>query len=149
MNCILSSRRTISSMTNATSGTERPLSPLRGFRVEGRVPSGLRHWLSYFAAPPLLAIAACALMFGRAAASDQPAVALKILPPEPVLTGPHASQQLVVEEMRGGQFAGDVTASAKFTSSHPQISQVNATGVVTPVGDGTATIRAEVGGRVV
>jgi hypothetical protein len=55
----------------------------------------------------------------------------------------------VVETLRNGQPAGDVTATAKFVSSNPQIADVNAAGVVTPVGDGTATIRAEVDGRVV
>jgi hypothetical protein len=79
----------------------------------------------------------------------EPAGELQILPPRPTLSGPRASQQLVVEVMRGGQFAGDVTASAKFTSSDPQIARVSAAGVVTPVGDGTATIQADVGGKVV
>ncbi len=51
--------------------------------------------------------------------------------------------------MRNGQPAGDVTATATFTSSNPQIADVSAQGVVTPLGDGTATIRAEVDGRVV
>ncbi len=78
-----------------------------------------------------------------------PAVELKILPPAIILTGPHASQQLVVEIMRAGQFAGDVTTKAEFVSENAPVAKVSAEGVVTPVGDGTATIRAEVNGHVV
>jgi hypothetical protein len=91
--------------------------------------------------------AAVAALVSPVFAAD-PAGELKILPPQPVLTGPHASQQLVVEELRAGQFAGDATAGAKFTSSDPRIAEVSASGVVMPVGDGMATIRADVEGRI-
>jgi hypothetical protein len=74
---------------------------------------------------------------------------LRILPPSPVLSGPHAAQRLVVEEVRNGQFFGDLTGQAKFVSANPQIATVNARGVVTPVADGAAIIRAEVAGSTV
>jgi hypothetical protein len=93
-------------------------------------------------------IAACVLTLSSASAGEQPATGLKILPPRPILTGPHASQQLVVEDVRAGQFTGDMTARAKFSSNNPQIAEVSPAGVVTPVGDGMATIRADVDGRI-
>jgi hypothetical protein len=125
----------------------------------------LRHWLNYVAAPRLLsasvrrlALARGSLLFAvvafvplvanRAHSADA-AGEFRILPPQPILTGPHASQQLVVEEIRAGQFGGDVTSKAIFNSENPQVAEVNAAGVVTPAGDGTATIRAEVDGQIV
>ena len=72
---------------------------------------------------------------------------LAILPPRPILTGPNATQQLIVEEMRDGQPAGDLTAKARFSSGNALVAEVGATGVVTPVGDGMAVIRADVAGR--
>ncbi|HEY3966028.1 MAG TPA: Ig-like domain-containing protein, partial [Planctomycetaceae bacterium] len=74
---------------------------------------------------------------------------LTILPPQPVLSGPHAVQQLVVEQMRGGQFLGDVTGKVKFASLNPEVALVSLAGIVTPVADGTAMIRAEIDGRLV
>ncbi|MGE5195381.1 MAG: DUF1553 domain-containing protein [Deltaproteobacteria bacterium] len=108
-------------------------------------------WLDCAAAPRLgpIAILALNIFLVGAATAAEPGAELKILPPQPVLTGPHATQQLVVEGVRGGQFVGDVTAKAKFVSTNPQMADVSATGVVTPLADGTATIRAEVDGRTV
>ncbi len=83
------------------------------------------------------------------ALAAEPAIDLQILPPKPVLSGPHAAQQLVVEEVRSGQLAGDLTGKTKFISQNPSVAQVSPAGVVTPVSDGTATIRAEVDGRIV
>jgi hypothetical protein len=74
---------------------------------------------------------------------------LAILPPHPVLTGPHAAHQLVVEQSRGAQYTGDLTSKAKFASLQPDVAHVSQSGLVTPVSDGTATIRAEVDGSVV
>jgi hypothetical protein len=103
-------------------------------------------------APVAARLACVAISFfviATTTSAAEPAPDLAILPAKPVLTGPHAAQQLVVETLRNGQPAGDVTVAAKFASSNPQIAEVSAAGVVTPVGDGTATIRAEIDGRVV
>jgi hypothetical protein len=73
---------------------------------------------------------------------------LQIFPAEVVLTGPHARQQLILLAGEGGQFTGDLTDHAKFTSSDPAVAIVSATGGIQPVGDGEATIVAEhKGGR--
>ncbi len=95
-----------------------------------------------------IALLSISLVIPPAARAAEPAD-LTILPPQPVLSGPHAVQQLVVEEVRGGQFLGDVTGKAKFVSQHPDVALVSPAGVVTPVSDGTAVIRAEIDGRVV
>jgi hypothetical protein len=97
----------------------------------------------------MFAAAALAATLAAAASAAEPARDLIILPPQTVLTGPHATQQLVVESVVNGQPAGDVTAGARFSTSDGQIATVSPTGIVTPVGDGQATIRAEVDGRVV
>ncbi len=165
-------------MTNAISGIDALCRPSGARLLFSAFSSGLRHWLNYAAAPRLRAVArlsaapqgpalaiprfwvlSALLLFAAAGLSHtlgasavfavDPASELKILPPQPVLTGPHATQQLVVEEYRAGQFAGDATPKAKFASSNPQIAEVSAAGIVTPVGDGTAMIRAEVEGRTV
>ena len=88
------------------------------------------------------------LPFTFALAADSTAE-LTILPPKPVLTGPHATQQLVVEEVRSGQLVGDLTSKAKFVSQNPNVALVSAVGIVAPVSDGTATIRADVEGHLV
>ena len=85
---------------------------------------------------------------GQSSAADAPST-LQLLPPQPTLTGPHATQRLVVEELRGGQAFGDLSAKAKLISANPEIATVDENGVVAPVSDGTATIRAEVDGRTV
>lgn len=88
----------------------------------------------------------CVLSIGGfASAADM--TGLSILPPRPVLRGVHARQQLVVEETRGTQAVGDLTAQAKFVSSNPQVAAVDDHGIVTPRANGTATIRVTVGGR--
>ena len=74
---------------------------------------------------------------------------LEILPPAPTLTGPHAVQGLVVEQTKGGLASGDVTPQAKFESLNPEIARVDEKGFVFPLADGTATIRAVVGGQTV
>lgn len=81
---------------------------------------------------------------GTAAAS---AVSWKILPEKVELTGPHASQSLIVERVVAGQFRGDATAHAKFRSADPRVATVDARGTVTPIGDGETTITAEVAGQ--
>lgn len=93
-------------------------------------------------------IATTLWLIGSSGLAAEPAsTGLQILPPQPVLTGPHAAQQLVVEETTDGQFTGDATPRAKFTSAQPGVAAVDGQGRVTPVADGTATIRAEVDGK--
>ncbi len=156
-------------MIDAISGIDSLCRPSGAWALFGGRSRGLRPWLNYAAppglpcefapaaAPRLIAlvaarracIAVAFFVFATTASAAEPAADLAILPTKPVLTGPHAAQQLVVETLRSGQPAGDLTPKAKFTSSNPQIAEVNAEGVVTPVGDGTATIRAEVDQRVI
>ncbi|HTU92589.1 MAG TPA: DUF1549 domain-containing protein, partial [Gemmataceae bacterium] len=72
---------------------------------------------------------------------------LKILPAGVTLTGPHASQRLLVLAEENGQIVGEQTPQAKLTSSHPAVATVDATGVVRAAGDGEATITAAVDGK--
>ncbi|MCS6861285.1 MAG: DUF1553 domain-containing protein [Abditibacteriales bacterium] len=72
---------------------------------------------------------------------------ITIDPKDVTLVGARARQALIVT----GQFSDgswrDLTRVAKFRSLHPHIAQVSAEGVVTPTGDGVATIKAWVPGN--
>src|SRR5262249_25890330 len=103
-------------------------------------PSRLRTMLRHH----LIAIAVLTAPSSWCMAADLP-----LVPPELVLTGPHAAQRLIVEEARDGHFTGDMSRRATFVTANPDIAKINADGVVTPVADGTATIRAEIDGRAV
>ena len=46
---------------------------------------------------------------------------LKVLPGDITLTGPHASQRLLVTAEEGGAVVGDQTAQAAFTSANPAV----------------------------
>ncbi|MGL6097203.1 MAG: DUF1553 domain-containing protein [Fimbriiglobus sp.] len=81
-----------------------------------------------------------------AAAGFAPAADLRVLPPAVPLSGPRASQQLLVVVAANGRATADRTANAKFTSDKPAVATVDAAGVVRPVADGTATITATVNG---
>jgi hypothetical protein len=72
---------------------------------------------------------------------------IKVLPAETTLVGPHARQRLIVLAESGGQFVGDKTAAAKFTSSNPAVAVVDGSGAVRAAGDGEAVITAAVGGE--
>ncbi len=72
---------------------------------------------------------------------------LKILPADVTLTGPHASQRLLVLAEESGQVVGERTPQAKFTSSHPTVASVDDGGVVRTAGNGEATITALVEGK--
>ncbi len=67
---------------------------------------------------------------------------LKVLPPAVVLTGPHATQRLLVVTAAAGRATADLTAQAKLTSSHPAVVKVDADGTLRAVADGEATITA-------
>ena len=96
------------------------------------------HKLTFVLAGLLLAVPE----FGLAAENG-----LEILPPQIVLSGPHAGQQLVVLDRSSPPFVRDVTAGAKLTSQQPEIARINEQGQLVPVADGTATIEAEFDGR--
>src|SRR3990172_3003913 len=73
---------------------------------------------------------------------------LAILPGETTLSGSEARQQLVVEDVRTGRYAGQIdTKQVVFETSNPQVVRVG-NGVAVPVGNGEAVITAKVGGRV-
>ena len=48
-----------------------------------------------------------------------PAADLKLLPAETTLTGPHATQQLLLVTEESGKAIGDLTNRVKFSSSNP------------------------------
>ncbi len=77
-----------------------------------------------------------------AAAAD-----LQVYPADVSLTGPRATQHLLVVDEADGRAVADKTAAAKFRSSNPSVAAVDAAGVVRPAGDGEAIITAAVGDR--
>src|SRR5262245_20153613 len=71
--------------------------------------------------------------------------ALKVLPEQVTLDGPHASQRLVVVATAKGEATADRTSGATFRTSDAKVATVDDKGVVRPAGDGTATITATAG----
>ena len=88
-----------------------------------------------------------ALLLLTVSASSLWAADLRVYPTDVPLTGPRASQQLLVVDEETGRTVADHTAVAKFTSSNPRVAAVDANGVVRPVADGEAIVTAAVGGR--
>jgi len=86
-----------------------------------------------------IVLASCA---GRGATEE-----LKLLPAEVTLTGPKASQQVIVLSQSDGHFTGDVTQQCKIISSDPAVAAVDAKGTVRAAGDGTALISATYAGK--
>src|SRR5437773_6530056 len=72
---------------------------------------------------------------------------LKLLPETIALTGPQAGQRLIVLIEEGGQYVGDRTGQATFTSSNPAVASVSEAGFVKAVGDGEAVIKADFEGK--
>jgi hypothetical protein len=72
---------------------------------------------------------------------------ITILPNEITLTGPSATQRLIVLSIDAGKITGDLTDQAKFTSSNPAVATVNETGFVRAAADGSAVITASCGGK--
>jgi hypothetical protein len=72
---------------------------------------------------------------------------LIVYPAQVVLQGPRDEQQLGVLGTYADERSWELTRSARYTSSAPQIASVDALGIVRPVGDGTATITVEAGGQ--
>src|SRR5881396_2186736 len=71
---------------------------------------------------------------------------IKVLPSDIPLTGPRASQRLVVEALFDDGHQEDVTAQAKVSSSSPQVAALDL-GFVKPASDGEATLRASFQGH--
>jgi len=80
-------------------------------------------------------------------ANDTPSAApLTVFPAKIELRGKAAQQRLLITATVNGR-AVDKSRAAKFESETPKIVQVNAEGIVTPVGDGTGTVLATVDGQ--
>src|SRR5438270_12618436 len=71
---------------------------------------------------------------------------LKILPGVVTLTGPKATQRLLVVETDGTDVVADVTAKATFSSSNDKVAKVQG-GVVRAAGDGESTVTAKLGDK--
>jgi len=69
------------------------------------------------------------------------AESITILPASIDLRGPEARHQLIAEATVAGR-QEDHTRTVKWTSSNPSVATVDATGLVIPVSDGSATITA-------
>jgi hypothetical protein len=95
----------------------------------------MRHALLIAVLCPLL-FALCPL---SAAAGD-----LRIVPSEVRLEGPKATQRVLLVETTDDLATADRSGQAKWSSSDPDIAAVDAKGTVRAVGDGEATITAEV-----
>jgi hypothetical protein len=81
----------------------------------------------------LSAVLTCALTLTPA----QPS--LQIQPSAVTLTGPNATQRLLVHRVEKGDVVADVTERAEFFSANPKVAVV-ADGVLKAVGDGETTI---------
>jgi hypothetical protein len=71
---------------------------------------------------------------------------VRLIPPKVHLSGPEARQLLVVEKIRDGRSVGQVAEGVEFSTSDAKVVKVE-NGRAIPVGDGTATITAKVGGE--
>ncbi len=71
---------------------------------------------------------------------------LVLLPAEIKLSGPAASQQLLVEQSKDGRFVAQLTEEVVFQSSDSQVVTIEE-GEARPVGNGEATITARIGER--
>ncbi len=70
-----------------------------------------------------------------------------LIPATTTLSSNHSSQQLLMERLADGLFIGDKTHETAFSTSDPAVATVDDTGLVRPVGHGTATIYATVDGQ--
>src|SRR4051794_31914967 len=72
---------------------------------------------------------------------------LKLVPAEVRLSGPQATQRLLVLSEENGKVVGDRTSLTQFESSDEAVAKVDAHGVVRSVGDGEATVTARQDGK--
>jgi hypothetical protein len=87
----------------------------------------------------------CCLPIANRAADIAPS--LQIVPNDMTLTGPKATQRLLLLEMTGEQATADRSAKAKWSSSNPEIVAVDGKGTVRAASDGEATITADLDGK--
>src|SRR3954463_3395722 len=66
----------------------------------------------------------------------------RLRPGSVTLTGPKATQRLLVVRMDGDKVVADVTDGSTFKSTKPDVAGVDATGVVEVVANGETTITA-------
>jgi hypothetical protein len=90
----------------------------------------------------LLTLAAAAAL---AATCSLSAATLEIFPPSIQLSGPQASQQLLAEATADG-LQQDWNRQVAWASSNPSVAKVNADGLIQPVSDGSAVIKATANG---
>lgn len=72
---------------------------------------------------------------------------LSVFPPQVTLEGPRDEQRLIVLGIYADGRQWDLTRSAKFSSQTPAITNVDASGVIRPTGDGAGVIKVEAGGQ--
>ncbi|HEX5270162.1 MAG TPA: Ig-like domain-containing protein, partial [Gemmataceae bacterium] len=94
------------------------------------------------------AVLCAAVLLGCGLAPAAEPDALTVAPKEFVLRGQTARQRLIVTGTVGGRPV-DLTRKATFRSDAPTVARVGSDGLVTPAGDGTATITATAHGRTV
>lgn len=78
-----------------------------------------------------------ALLVATGSSAD---AAVSVAPKEVQLHGPNSRQQLIVSDQLEGRDV-DLTRTTKFATSDSNIATVNADGLITPVGNGSTTIR--------
>ena len=74
--------------------------------------------------------------------SSAAAAELRVYPPEVAIGGPNRTQQLIVVREADGRAIADFTGRSRFASSNPAIAKVDASGLVTAIAAGEATITA-------
>jgi hypothetical protein len=91
---------------------------------------------------PLRCLAIAFTLTGCAAAGE-----LRLYPTDIPLTGPRATQQLLLVEEEGGRVVADRSAGTTFSSADPKVAAVDEAGIVRPVGDGETVITATADGK--
>ena len=94
----------------------------------------------------MIRCAFCLVAFAVSAVNAESA-ALKVLPAEVTLTGPQATQRLLVLVEDAGKVTGDRTAAAVFASSNEKVVKVSGRGEIQAIGDGEAVVTARQDGK--
>ena len=88
-----------------------------------------------------------ALAASVSAQPNSPSQKLLIYPAHIDFTGPRDEQRIgILGEYADGR-TWDLSRTAKLTSHDPKIAEIDAAGIVCPVGDGQTTITVNVGGK--